>query len=221
MSIEIITTADGSSSLLNVSLNETYHSVHGAIRESLHVFVQSGLMPLVRGDRAEISILEIGLGTGLNALLTLQHAGSHRKSVNYVAIEPYPLSENILSGLNYPQALRLADEYQAIHLSEWHAGIPLTPYFTLSKEQATLQEAILGIHKFDLVYFDAFAPSKQPELWELPMLKKVVDAMKPGGVFVTYCAKGQLKRDLKSLALNVETLPGPPGKKQMVRASKA
>jgi tRNA U34 5-methylaminomethyl-2-thiouridine-forming methyltransferase MnmC len=220
VNLDIIITADGSNSLRNVSLNETYHSIHGAVQESVYVFIQNGLMPFMSKDKREISILEVGFGTGLNALLTLQRAQMHQQKIRYWALDPYPLPEAIWTALNYPDALDLADEFRSIHRSPWQIATALGDYFTLSKDQTTLQDAALQAGDFDLVYYDAFAPSKQPELWELPALEKVVSALGPKGIFVTYSAKGQLKRDLLSLRLNVETLPGPPGKKEMIRAQK-
>lgn len=220
MNVEIITTEDGSNTLRNPALGETYHSVHGAIRESVHVFIENGLKPFIGKDKPEISIFEVGFGTGLNAVLSLEIARAQKQKVKYTTIEPYPLPENIWSNLNYPHALDNVYDYPSLHRSPWQIGTTLDPYFELFKIQTTLQEAKLGAESFDLVYFDAFAPSKQPELWELPMLEKVVAALKPGGVLVTYCAKGQLKRDLTSIRMVVETLSGPPGKKEMVRASK-
>jgi tRNA U34 5-methylaminomethyl-2-thiouridine-forming methyltransferase MnmC len=221
VSIQIITTADGSNSLLNVSLNETYHSIHGAIQESLHVFIQNGLLPFINGDRSEISIFEVGFGTGLNALLTMQRADQLKRKVSYMTIEPHPLPENVWAELNYPEALNLVKEYRALHVSPWQVGTSLSAYFNIFKLQSMLQETDLGKARFDIVYYDAFAPAKQPDLWVLDVLQKVVLALKPGGVLVTYCAKGQLKRDLRSLQLTVETLPGPPGKKEMIRAVKS
>lgn len=220
MSVKIITTADGSNSLLNISLNETYHSVHGAIQESRHVFIQNGLALLMKEDRQAISILEVGFGTGLNALLTMQYVKGHKQDFFYTAIEPYPLPEDIWTKLNYPASLNLVNEYRSLHLSDWHVDIPLISDFSILKLRTTLQDANLGFGNFDLVYYDAFAPSKQAELWEKPVLEKVVSGMKRDGLLVTYCAKGQLKRDLKDLGLCVETLPGPPGKKEMVRGRK-
>jgi tRNA U34 5-methylaminomethyl-2-thiouridine-forming methyltransferase MnmC len=220
VSLEIITTADGSNSLRNTTLDETYHSVHGAIQESVHVFIDNGLMSLLGKVKGKISILEVGFGTGLNALLTVQCARAHRQRVYYTTLEPNPLSDEIWSLLNYPVTLNLANEYGSLHRSPWQIGTTLDPYFELLKLRTTLQEARPEAGSFDLVYYDAFAPSKQPELWELPMLEKVVKALRQGGILVTYCAKGQLKRNLRGLQLNVETLSGPPGKKEMVRATK-
>ena len=220
--LKIITTADGSHSLFNEELNETYHSVHGAIQESVHVFIQSGLQyVLERSSSLPISIFEVGFGTGLNALLTLQHLKGHAKAVNYTAIEHSPLGEEIWSKLNYASLLNLEAEYNDLHHSAWGRPRSLTANFNLLKLNTTLQQVALSNESVDLVYYDAFAPSKQPELWSLDVLTKIFEALKPGGVVVTYCAKGQLKRDLHGLGLVVETLAGPPGKKEMVRAHKS
>ena len=219
--LKIITTADGSHSLFNEELNETYHSVHGAIQESVHVFIKSGLQyVLEKSSPLPISIFEVGFGTGLNALLTLQYLRGHPQAVNYTAIEHSPLGEEIWSKLNYASLLNLGAEYKGLHYSEWGRPHDLTSNFNLLKLNNSLQQVELSKESLDLVYYDAFAPSKQPELWSTDVLGKFFEALKPGGVLVTYCAKGQLKRDLNALGLVVETLPGPPGKKEMVRAVK-
>lgn len=203
--IKVITTSDGSHSLLNTELDETYHSRHGALQESLYVFIKNGLDHF---QRNEVNVFEVGFGTGLNALLAAQS----NKKVNYTTIEAYPLPEEVYTQLNYePRDL----------LFQLHANTELRiSDFTFKKLHTTLQDIELKPGQFDVVFYDAFAPSKQPEMWELPMIKKVCDSLTPGGLFVTYCAKGQLKRDLKSLGMEVETLPGPPGKKEMVRGTK-
>ncbi|WP_276367714.1 tRNA (5-methylaminomethyl-2-thiouridine)(34)-methyltransferase MnmD [Chryseolinea sp. H1M3-3] len=220
MSLKIITTSDGSHSLLNETLKESYHSVHGALQESLHVFIKKGLEFVSQDRDVPLRILEVGFGTGLNALLTLQHAVKHQQNIHFTTIELYPLPEDIWSALNYPTTLDLADEYREIHHASWGKDQLISNYFTLLKICDSIQDARLPINFFDLIYYDAFAPSKQPELWELPVLEKIFGLMKRGGTLATYCAKGQLKRDLKSLGMTVETLPGPPGKKEMVRAVK-
>ena len=194
MNLEIITTEDGSNTLRNPELDETYHSIHGAIRESRHVFIENGLKCFIGVDKHEISIFEVGFGTGLNAVLTLEVARAQKQMVRYTTIEPFPLPENIWSILNYPQTLSNVDDFYSIHRSQWQVGTTLDPYFELFKMRSTLQEFELEAESFDLVYFDAFAPSKQPQLWEPGVLEKVVTAIKPGGILVTYCAKGQLKR---------------------------
>jgi tRNA U34 5-methylaminomethyl-2-thiouridine-forming methyltransferase MnmC len=223
--LEIIVTGDGSHSLRHPDLNETYHSVHGAIRESMHVFVSNGLEFFEQRHHPEkIRILEIGFGTGLNALLTLRKARESKTRIQYTAIEAYPLTTEIVSQLNYPSMIdpaSSAEQFDKLHSVRWDTPEAVSGIFILEKKKVTLQEADLGLGQFDLIYFDAFAPGKQPEMWELPILNKVERCMRRDAVFVTYCAKGQLKRDLKSLGLVVGTLAGPPGKKEMIRAVKS
>ena len=221
-SMKIITTSDGSHSLLNEELNETYHSVHGAIQESAHVFIKNGLDYYIQKVKPQsISILEVGFGTGLNALLTIHRMLETFVTIKYTTVEPYPLGEEVWSALNYTQTIGLKEHFTALHRSSWEKEGTMLPHFQLLKLQTTLQQVQLQPKSFDLIYFDAFAPNKQPEMWTFPMLEKVVEAMNMDAVFVTYCAKGQLKRDLKTLSLMTETLPGPPGKKEMVRAIKS
>lgn len=218
--IKIITTHDGSHSLFNSQLNETYHSVHGAIQESKHVFIKNGLNFLVERSWApQISILEMGFGTGLNALLTLQQSFDLNSKIQYTTIEAFALQRNIWSNLNYGELIDVKHYFEMLHNSPWHEWVTISNNFSLLKCNARLEDVSLQ-QTYDLIYFDAFAPSKQHELWQMPILKKVTDCLNPNGVFVTYCAKGQLKRDLKELGLVVETLPGPPGKKEMVRATR-
>ena len=219
MAIEIITTSDGSHSLLNTELNETYHSTHGAVQESIHVFIKKGFdFAVEKNHLKELHILEIGFGTGLNALLTLQKVETDSIKVFYTTIEAFPLTEDVWRKLNYSDTLGLKNDFEKLHHVEWSTWQEIAPNFQLPKLKGTLQQIDLADSAYDLIYYDAFAPSKQPEMWELPVLKKVTQSIKPGGVFVTYCAKGQLKRDLKSLGLQVESLEGPPGKMEMVRA---
>jgi tRNA U34 5-methylaminomethyl-2-thiouridine-forming methyltransferase MnmC len=222
--IEIIVTSDGSHSLRNTRLDETYHSVHGAVQESVHVFIRNGLMYLEsHNNLREIRILEVGFGTGLNALLTLKHVRESNLQVHYTSWETNPLATGTIQQLNYPNIVDVAGAaslFQKLHEASWTKEETIVNNFVLKKQLGRLQDTSLGEEQFDLVYFDAFAPAKQPELWEISILKKVEQSMKHGAVFVTYCAKGQVKRDLKSLGLRVETLPGPPGKKEMVRAVK-
>lgn len=217
--IKIIVTDDGSQSLLNEDLQETYHSRHGAVQESMHVFITNGFHPLMANrNSSPLEILEVGLGTGLNALLTCTEAIVHKQVTHYAALEPFPVPDEIRMQLKYPDGYYVFDR---IHRATWQEQVVIDPFFHLLKIKKSLQEAVLPNHVYDLVYFDAFAPNKQPDLWQLPMLSKVIQSIKPGGVFVTYCAKGQLKRDLRSLGLIVESLPGPPGKREMIRAKKA
>lgn len=218
-SLRVIATADGSSSVLNTRLNETYHSMHGAIQESQFIFIERGLDFWVSQNQTRnvIHILEIGFGTGLNALLALQYAEKNKKHIVYESIEAFPLEESVWSELNYPARTHDKKHFQKLHEAAWDEPIAITECFSLLKRHASLQMATFVNAHFDVVFFDAFAPSTQPELWEMEMVSKVVAALKPSGVFVTYCAKGQLKRDLKTLGLSVEKVPGPPGKREFIR----
>lgn len=220
-SLKIITTQDGSYSLLHEQLNETYHSIHGAIQESNHVFIKHGLDFFQQQNHVStINLLEVGFGTGLNALLTMQFAQRHKLAIRYTAVEAFPVEEVVWSQLNYTESSDSKIWFEKLHHAAWDKWNNISPEFQLRKLRSTLQEVVLEKNYFDLTYFDAFAPRKQPEMWESSMLNKVVETMKAKGVFVTYCAKGQLKRDLHSLQLRVESLSGPPGKREMVRAQK-
>lgn len=219
--LKIITTHDGSHSLLNPELNETYHSVHGARQESLHVFIKHGLEYVMeQQNKAHVKILEIGFGTGLNALLTAEYAKANNLTIEYTTLEAFPVNESIWQQLNYAQNESEQKIFYNLHHAGWNEWTELVAGFMLKKVNATLQLVSLDRTYFDLVYFDAFAPNKQPEMWELPMLQKTIDALNDQGVFVTYCAKGQLKRDLISLHLNLSSLQGPPGKREMIRGVK-
>jgi tRNA U34 5-methylaminomethyl-2-thiouridine-forming methyltransferase MnmC len=224
MALQLITTGDGSHSLLNTDLNETYHSTHGAVQESLHVFIRNGLDFFIERNRPkEIKILEVGFGTGLNALLSLKKIQDSKIKIHYTSLEAFPISIEIADQLSYSNDVVFPHSKQlftSLHELGWNEPVSILANFTLEKRKITLQESSFRPSEFDLVYFDAFAPNKQPEMWELSTLRKVVQAIKPKGVFVTYCAKGQLKRDLKSFGMIIETLPGPPGKREMVRALK-
>ncbi len=221
--LKVIRTEDGSNSLLNVDLNETYHSIHGAIQESQHVFIESGLNYFIRNSQQKaISILEVGFGTALNSLLTALVADKLKLKIEYETVEAFPLPVEIIAQLDYPEKLNSVDArtiFNNLHQSKWNNLQIISSNFNLLKRELKIQEAEFEMEKFDLIYFDAFAPSKQPEMWEQSILKKVTEAMKPQAVFVTYSAKGQLKRDLVSLGLLVEKIPGPQGKREMIRAT--
>ncbi len=217
---EIIITGDGSHSLFDRSRNETYHSVHGAIRESRHVFISSGLEYSLAVTKNAIDVLEVGFGTGLNATLALHFSRTHKRRVNFTTIEAYPLPEEIWSRLNYVDHLDADRDFFNIQSCPWGIWHAVSDEFSIKKCHTTLEAFAIPDSAFDVVFYDAFAPSKQPEMWQLSVLQKVCAGLRSPGVFVTYCATGQLKRDLRSLGLTVETLPGPPGKKEMVRALK-
>ncbi len=219
--LRIIPTADGSNSVLNTRLNETYHSTHGAIQESQFIFIDRGLDFVVQSQKlSEVKILEIGFGTGLNALLSLQYAFANDITVQYETIEAYPLDESVWTELNYPVKTKDLTHFQHLHQAPWEERVAIANNFSLFKREQLLQDASFNSSLYDIVFFDAFAPTTQPELWEKEMLKKVVDALKPSGIFVTYCAKGQLRRDLKDLGMTVEKVPGPPGKREFIRGVK-
>lgn len=222
---EIIITADGSHSLLNVHLNETYHSRHGAVQESAHVFIHNGLDYILSAQAPApdiVRILEVGFGTGLNAWLAFQHTLKMNCSIHYTTLEAYPVHEKLWSKLNYADALPdLKPYFIKLHEAPWMKEEQIHPGFRLLKKNISLQEVVMQPDSFDVVFFDAFAPNKQPEMWEISLLIKVVQSMAKNGVFVTYCAKGQLKRDLRNAGLRVESLAGPPGKREMIRAIKS
>ncbi len=226
--VKIITTEDGSHSLYHEELKETYHSFHGALQESLHVFIEKGLRfwRTKEGLPNTVKIFEVGFGTGLNALLAAQFATENKVSISYTSLEPYPLDSSIVEQLNYSAQIQsgtgdvLNQIFQKIHSAEWEKEIDINSYFQLTKHQTKLEEYSIGNDPFDVVFFDAFAPNKQAELWELNILQKCYSILNKSGVFTTYSAKGQLKRDLKAIGFEVETLPGPPGKKEMVRGVK-
>ncbi|WP_236612960.1 tRNA (5-methylaminomethyl-2-thiouridine)(34)-methyltransferase MnmD [Cesiribacter andamanensis] len=203
-------------------LNETYHSHHGALQESQYVFIRQGLDAWreQHADARSLQVLEIGFGTGLNALLSLQWAKRHGVQLRFTTLEPYPISLALVQELNYADLLGGQADMLRLHEASWEEDVIIEDSFVLHKTTTPLQEIDFSSSSYDVVFFDAFAPSKQPELWEKPLLAKVAAALATEGLFCTYCAKGQLKRDLNSLALTVETLPGAPGKKEMVRARK-
>lgn len=217
MAIEIIKTGDGSDSLFNTELDETYHSRHGAIQESKHVFIQNGLETFVDKGLDTIRIFEVGFGTGLNALLTWQWANQKRQKVDYTSVELFPLSANIWQNLDHGHILGMEKEFALLHESPWNQAQSLTPYLRLEKKNFGLQEISLPSRHFHLVYFDAFAPNKQPELWQPEIFSRLHGGMQHGAVLVTYCAKGQVKRDMRAAHFTVQTLPGPPGKREMTR----
>lgn len=221
---KIIVTEDGSHSVYLPEINESYHSSHGAYRESIHIFLLYGLEAWFARNRGKlpVRIFEVGFGTGLNAWLTLIWAEQNQVPVLYHTIEPFPLEKEIYSQLNYIEIDETLTHYnpqfQRLHTMEWNTGKPLTEYFNIKKETVKLEDVLL--YSTDIVYFDAFSPKKQPELWDKDLLAKVVASMNPNGVFVTYCAAAKLKKNLQELGLSLDEVPGPPGKKEMTRGWK-
>ncbi|MCV9388192.1 tRNA (5-methylaminomethyl-2-thiouridine)(34)-methyltransferase MnmD [Reichenbachiella ulvae] len=220
--VEIFETRDGSHSLLLPEMNETYHSTHGAVTESLYVFIDKGLKHLLKEQPAlkEVNILEVGFGTGLNAWLTAVEAANLGIKVNFVTLEKFPLEKEIWSQLNYAQSESDQKLFKSVHEAKWNSMEKVSQNFSIQKLETDIFEFKPEDMSFDLVYFDAFAPSKQPEMWQPEVLEKMYNALKKSGVFVTYCAQGQFKRDFKSAGFVAEELEGPPGKKEMTRGKK-
>ena len=224
MQRKLIMTSDGSHSMYVPEMNVTYHSVHGAIQESIHVFIREGLIKVLEtaGDPGNIKIFEPGLGTGLNALLTLIVIEDLDLQVHYNAIELYPLAVEETKELNYCLALERSDLqpiFEELHNCEWIKEIPLTPNFTFKKSKADLIN-FSTVELFDLIYFDAFDPQVQPELWTKEIFEKMFSILEPGGILVTYSSKGKVRRAMRAAGFSVEKIPGPAGKREIVRATK-
>lgn len=219
MKREIIKTADGSTTIRLPELDENYHSSHGAIQEAEHVFIQNGLKKMEELGHESIAIFELGFGTGLNALLTKIRSFSQ---IAYIGIEAYPVSQEELDAMNYIDILgeRYFDDFYDIHRAKWDKVEGNSHRFLLKKVHAKIQDYTLQENTFDLVYFDAFGPRAQAEMWEIEILQKMHDGLKIGGALITYCANGEFKRNLKSIGFEIEALPGPPGKREMTRAWK-
>lgn len=225
MQRKIITTADGSKTIQIEDWNEQYHSVHGAIQEANHVYIKHGLlffMSEVASDpQHKISILEIGFGTGLNAILTLLASEEQNLNINYVGVEAYPVSSEELLQLDYAETLDLKNAFfEEIHKSGWGNQHKISEHFSLIKQQKYFDE-IEDRNCYDIIYFDAFGSRVQPELWTEVIFEKMYDALKPHGVLVTYSAKGTVKRALRSVGFTLKRLEGPPGKRHMLRAVKS
>lgn len=229
MKRSIIQTQDGSRTIHIEEWAESYHSVHGAVQEAVHVFMKNGLEEVAK-NKAKLKILEIGYGTGLNALLTVLFASKRNLSIDYVGIEKFPVSREELFALNYAESCakivedpieKIEETQQKMFDAPWESFSEITSCFNLKKVQLDFFDLPkLLDHDFDLIYFDAFGSRVQPELWEMDLLQKVVEKMNNESQFTTYAAKGSLKRALKSLGLTVEKRPGPPGKREMMIAKK-
>ncbi|PSL32238.1 tRNA (5-methylaminomethyl-2-thiouridine)(34)-methyltransferase MnmD [Chitinophaga ginsengisoli] len=215
-------TADGSHTVSVPAWNVTYHSIHGAIRESVHVFIDAGLKYQQSKKPADtLSILEMGFGTGLNALLTFREAVRERKNLYYQTIEQYPLTWKEVGPLNYADQLNepiLQSVLTTLHSVPWNTDVQINPYYCLHKTHAALQD-VSFTRSFDIIYYDAFAPTAQPELWTEDIFEKLYHCLTPGGILVTYCSKGNVRRAMKAVGFIVEKkVPGPPRKREMLRA---
>jgi len=216
----LIKTDDGSHTLFLPEIDEHYHSTHGAIQESKHVFIEAGLKQM---QKNELTIFEVGFGTGLNSFLTYLETENTHLKINYYCIEKYPLTDEIYQSLNYADEKRGNEGtvFQLMHHSSWNVMTEIDARFNLTKIDADIITFdFSNLPQFDLIYFDAFAPNKQPELWTSEMFQQLYNKCNPGGILVTYCAKGEIRRKLQSVGFNVERLNGPPGKREMLRGIK-
>lgn len=226
MKREIITTADGSSTIFLPDWNEQYHSTHGAIQEAYHVFIKHGLQHIVQTKpelvTAVINILEVGFGTGLNTFITYLEGKKLKLNIDYVGVEGYPITLEEFLALNYNAQLKVdktEDVYKKIHQASWEIKQDISKTFKLTKQQKMFDK-INAKNSFNLIYFDAFGARVQPELWTEHMFKNMYNALKYKGVLVTYAAKGSVRRAMQAVGFTVERLPGPPGKREMLRATK-
>jgi tRNA U34 5-methylaminomethyl-2-thiouridine-forming methyltransferase MnmC len=216
---KIIVTADGSHTIFVPELNEHYHSVHGAVQESEFIFIRNGFDTC---KACPLNIFEVGFGTGLNAFLTAIKSSNGIREVKYTTIEKFPLSEEITSSLNYVHftSEKGTDIFRHIHSAPWDTDIRICRNFTIHKIKGDLTSLSLpGV--YDLIYFDAFGPDKQPEMWSPEVFASIGAATIKDGVFITYSAKGEVKRNLRAAGFEVKLLPGPPGKRQIIRAVKS
>tara|TARA_Y100000385_G_scaffold249888_1_gene271612 strand:+ start:14094 stop:14768 length:675 start_codon:yes stop_codon:yes gene_type:complete len=222
MKRSIITTSDGSTTIQIEEWNEQYHSIHGAVQEAQYVFIKMGLHHFINLHKTDkLRILEMGFGTGLNAFVTAIEARDHSVNIQYEGVEAYPVFEDELSQLNYttliaPDQQAMFDEMHAVSWEKLHS---ITVHFSLKKRQQFFSD-IEDLSSFDLIYFDAFGARVQPELWSIAIFKRMFKALKPSGVLVTYAAKGSVRRAMQAVGFEVERLEGPPGKREMLRATK-
>lgn len=219
MKRSILTTSDGSPTIQLDNTNITYHSKHGAIQESVHVFINAGLEYYMQLHHPKnINILEVGFGTGLNTALTYNYSLKNSLYINYTTIEPYPLEQEIVQRLHYNNVIADATLYK-LHTCKWNENNAISNHFNLYKAETTLQNIKLE-EPIDVIFFDAFAPDDQPELWTTAIFKKLFNMLTNNGILVTYCSKGSVRRTLQGVGFTVEKLLGPPGKREMIRATK-
>ncbi|OAV69135.1 tRNA 5-methylaminomethyl-2-thiouridine biosynthesis bifunctional protein MnmC [Bacteroidales bacterium Barb6XT] len=214
MEKELQTTADGSHTLFVPSLGEHYHSVNGALQESQHIFIQAGLR---QAGKQHIRLFEIGFGTGLNSFLTLKEAETSALHIHYYTIELYPLEKSLIATLNYGEMVwqERKDLFEALHEAAWNCPVDITPSFTLHKTEGDCNRLEFPSN-IDLIYFDAFSPDKQPEMWSRELFDRLYAAASPAAVIVTYCAKGEVRRRMQAAGFTVQRLPGPPGKRHIL-----
>ena len=221
MKREILITSDGSTTIHLPDWDEQYHSKHGAIQEAYHVFLRAGL-DIVSTSAKKIEILEIGFGTGLNTFITFLEGRDKKVEIDYVGVEAYPVAAVEVLKLNYVEELKATadqDIFDKMHALPWEEKQEISKEFQLTKRKQFFQD-ITDTEAFDLIYFDAFGAKNQPELWTEAIFLKMFDAIRKDGVLVTYCAKGSARRAMQAVGFIVERIPGPPGKREMLRATK-
>jgi tRNA U34 5-methylaminomethyl-2-thiouridine-forming methyltransferase MnmC len=211
MDVILETSADGSHTLFVPEMDEHYHSINGAVQESKHVYLEAGFKQCRKTD---IHVLEMGFGTGLNALLTAREAELQSINVFYTGLEKFPLPPEIIARLNYLEIDRTL--FQSVHQAEWGKSERINPCFHLEKIQTDFRNFHFP-DRYDVVYYDAFAPDKQLEVWSQDLFDRIFSAMNPGGILTTYCAKGNIRRMMQQAGFSVERIPGPPGKREMLR----
>jgi len=215
MNSELLITSDGSHTLFVPEIDECYHSSHGAIQESRHIFIEAGLKQC---SKTNIRILEVGFGTGLNALLAYAEAEKAGKRIHYTTLEKFPLQSDKAFLLNFPQLIdeNLNAVFETMHLSNWNELQNISPFFVLEKLETDFTTYNLT-GKYDVIFFDAFSPEKQPEMWTQEQFEKIAAVCNPEAILTTYSAKGIVRRALQSDGFTVERLPGPPGKREILR----
>jgi len=217
--VSTLLTADGTTTLVSENFGETYHSRHGALAESNHVFIEHGLSRY-SGPSNPIDVLEIGLGTCLNAVLSWHHCEKEKKHLTYTGVEAYPVSIADSQKLNFMFSEDLKFKFKQIIETPWSQEVELDECFTLTKVESLFEDYTTNNEMFDVIFHDAFAPQIQPQFWESPFLVNLYNWLKPNGFLVTYCARGSFKRDLKEIGFDVIVLPGAPGKREMTKAVK-
>jgi tRNA U34 5-methylaminomethyl-2-thiouridine-forming methyltransferase MnmC len=218
MNLSVIHTQDGSSTIYNKDMDQAYHSTHGAVSESVHVFIENGL---ARINKKCVNVLEIGFGSGLNAFLTAIYAIKNQININYHCIEKYPVPIELIAQLNYSQIIGYPELFNSLHSAPWDISVHITQYFKLVKYNLDLLNIPAGaFEEIDIIYFDAFSPSKQSDLWTTEQFTKLNQVLKPDGALVTYSAAGLVKNALRESGFSIKRLQGPPGKHHMVVAKK-
>ena len=218
MQPKLTKTLDGSYTLYVPEIDEHYHSINGAIQESNHIFINAGLKKCAKDT---IHVLEVGFGTGLNAFLTMLEAEKSAKNILFTTIELYPIDENKVKSLNYAEQILTAksSDFEKLHTANWDEKVQLTTHFTLEKIQADFTKYDFCEEKFDVIYFDAFSPEKQPEMWSENIFSNLYNASN-NAILTTYCSKGMVRRAMQKAGFWVERIPGPPGKREMIRCIK-